>query len=148
MVLTYTKEQFLECIQLADVIIMNDAEWLKSETFGITPEKLHHQYQNKVLIQTLGEKGSRFITPQGIYRVGVPHVDKVVEMTGAGDAFRAGLIKAFLDGASWPEAGTLGAALAAYCIQQPGGQGYAIYSPEEVYARAKDVKVSEEVQKK
>ena len=142
MVLTYNKQHFLECIDLADVIIMNDTEWLKAETFGVSPQSIHKISPQKVIIETLGKDGSRFSTPNGIFKVGIAPVENIIEATGAGDAFRAGLIKALLDNESWQEAGKLGAALASLCIQSTGGQGYEQFSKETVYTLSAKVSVT------
>ncbi|MFW9929003.1 MAG: PfkB family carbohydrate kinase [Candidatus Thorarchaeota archaeon] len=141
MVLTYEKEQFLECITLADIIIMNDTEWLKTKNFGISLSSLHHEYPQKILIETLGAKGSVFYLPTYSFEVGIASPDKTVEVTGAGDAFRSGLIKGLLDDLSWEESAKLGASLASLCIECRGGQGYEIFPKEKAYERAKNVAV-------
>jgi ribokinase len=46
----------------------------------------------------------------------------VVDSTGAGDAFAAGLLAARMDGASPDEALAAGARLAARAVTQPGGR--------------------------
>ena len=144
MVLTYNKERFLECINLADVIIMNDTEWLKAEKFGVSPQSIRQSSPNKVTIETLGKDGSKFSTPTGTFMVGVAPAENTVEATGAGDAFRAGMIKALLDNKSWQEAGKLGAALASLCIQSVGGQGYERFSREIVYKLSEGVPIIRE----
>jgi adenosine kinase len=141
MVMTYSKNQFFECIDLAEVIIMNEAEWFKSESFGISIKGLREKYPKKVFIETLGEKGSMFYTPDKVFQVGVAEPDRVVEVTGAGDAFRSGLIKGLLDGSSWEESAKMGASMASVCIESVGGQGYEKISNVKVYEKAKNVSI-------
>ena len=45
----HRKNQFLECVELAEVIIMNDAEWFKSQNFGITIQEIRKKFPNKTL---------------------------------------------------------------------------------------------------
>jgi sugar/nucleoside kinase (ribokinase family) len=49
-------------------------------------------------------------------------VEAVVDSTGAGDAFAAGLLAARMDGAAPDEALAAGALLAARAVAQPGGR--------------------------
>jgi len=47
---------------------------------------------------------------------------KVVDPTGAGDAFRAGLLKGIVSGKDLPTAAKIGAVAAVYAIEQYGTQ--------------------------
>ncbi|MHA2366612.1 MAG: PfkB family carbohydrate kinase [Candidatus Hodarchaeales archaeon] len=145
MVMTYTEDQFKECLNLSDLIILNDAEVLKSRKRGLYKETFREEYQNLILIETLGAKGAHYFMPDGTeWLVGtVPDV-QIVEPTGAGDAFRSGLIYAFLEIKNdWIQAGCYGAALASLCIEASGAQGYDIKSRKEVLERAKLVTVTQ-----
>lgn len=87
------------------------------------------------LIATMGEKGSMYLDPAGKRSLipAVP-VTKVADPTGAGDAYRSGLIKGLLAGQSPDRAGRIGAVCAAYCIESHGTQGHH-FSPAEFAAR-------------
>jgi adenosine kinase len=75
------------------------------------------------VITTQGAKGSR-ITRRGgaVSLIPVLPADKVENPTGAGDAYRAGLIKGLLAGLALEQSATLGAACAAFCVEKYGTQ--------------------------
>ena len=143
MVNTYTLEQFIEALKIADIIILNDAEVLKARTRGLFKESLNKDFPQLMLIETKGAEGSYYYLPDGSeWHVGVPKDSKMVDPTGAGDTFRSGLIYAFLNGKSWVESGRYGAAIASACISVVGGQGYAsVYTKEQILKTADSVPV-------
>lgn len=59
----------------------------------------------------------------GTHRVGAPSVD-VVDTTGAGDAFNAGLMQALGAGEAWPEAPGAAVLLASAVVSRPSGDRY------------------------
>lgn len=85
------------------------------------------------IITTLGENGSMIQTRDCEKTVGsVP--TNTVDPTGAGDAFRAGLIKGLILGQSLSESCALGAACAAYVVERMGTQEHT-FTLEEFQAR-------------
>ena len=58
----------------------------------------------------------------------------MLEPTGVGDAYRAGLIKGMMHGFSWPVSGRIAALAAAYVIEHPGPQPQP-YTLEALVAR-------------
>lgn len=85
-----------------------------------TLEKLHEHVE--VVITTRGPEGS--IVDSGRERILVPAipVPKVVDPTGAGDAFRAGLLMGWRMGMTWDTSCQMGAVTAAYAIEHYGTQ--------------------------
>jgi adenosine kinase len=75
------------------------------------------------IITTYGEKGS-VVTEKGQDEIAIPAVPvgAVLDPTGAGDAFRAGVIKGLLLDQPLAECARLGATCAAYCIEKSGTQ--------------------------
>lgn len=76
------------------------------------------------LITTLGENGSMLMkkgwdTPRRIAAVKVP---AVADPTGAGDAYRAGLIKGLHSGLDMETSAELGAVCSSFCIEKYGTQ--------------------------
>ena len=55
---------------------------------------------------------------------------QVLDPTGAGDAYRAGLLKGLALGLDWPEAARMGAVLASFCVEQQGTQEHRLTIPE------------------
>jgi ribokinase len=73
------------------------------------------------VVVTLGEVGALWTDGSELVRVAAPAVD-VVDTTGAGDAFAAGLLAARLRGAGPEDALEAGCALAARAITVPGAR--------------------------
>jgi ribokinase len=69
---------------------------------------------------TLGEKGALLHGEAGTHMVPAFKVDKVVETTGAGDAFNGGFAVALAEGKSAVEAIRFGCATAGLSVQKPG----------------------------
>ena len=74
------------------------------------------------LITTLGEKGSLVDANGESVSVRAAHLDRVADPTGAGDAFRSGLLKGMLCGLSPLAAARVGATCASYCVECYGTQ--------------------------
>jgi adenosine kinase len=86
------------------------------------------------LIVTRGEQGSLF--QQDGRREELPAVAarQVLDPTGAGDAYRAGLIKGLALGLGWPVAARMGAVLASFAVEQQGTQEHRL-EIKEFWAR-------------
>jgi len=76
------------------------------------------------IITTKGEQGSEIVTPDGVTTVPVVPTDNVVDPTGAGDAFRGGLIKGMVNGVTLQRCVEMGTVCAHYVILAHGTQTY------------------------
>lgn len=74
------------------------------------------------IITTLGEKGSLVSTPLTDDHVPSITIEKVIDPTGAGDAYRAGLLKGIAAGKDLLTSVRLGTVAAAYAIEKYGTQ--------------------------
>lgn len=74
----------------------------------------------KLLIVTLGGEGSLAFAGRERFKAAAVAVDKVVDTTGAGDAFAAGYLSRYLHGATVPDSLEAGANLAATAIEHLG----------------------------
>lgn len=74
------------------------------------------------LITTKGEEGSVILTRQGEETVPAITARQVVDPTGAGDAYRAGLLKGLLLNQPWTIAAQMGAVIASFAVEQQGTQ--------------------------
>jgi len=83
----------------------------------------------KIIITTLGEKGSLISTSEFDVTVPAAKVDNVVDPTGAGDAYRAGLLKGIAMGRDIETAARIGTVAAAYAVEKYGTQEH--YYPYE-----------------
>jgi adenosine kinase len=88
----------------------------------------------KTVITTMGEKGSLISSHEGDESIGVAKAADVVDPTGAGDAYRAGLLKGLVTGREMKTAARMGAVAAAYAIEKYGTQEHH-FSYEEFRAR-------------
>jgi adenosine kinase len=116
-------EELLQFLELADYCCVNDYEArLLAEKTGRSIEQLSRMV--KAFIVTLGAKGAE-IHLDG-QRIDIPSVkpDDVVDPTGCGDAFRAGLLYGIASGMEWDKAGRLASLMGSIKIAQRGGQNH------------------------
>jgi adenosine kinase len=102
-------------------IIMNDyeQEMFRQKT-GLVEGDLKGLAQ--ALIITKGEEGSELILPDGREVIPPARPLQVVDPTGAGDAYRAGLIKGLAQDLPWGTAALMGSTLASFAVEQAGTQ--------------------------
>jgi adenosine kinase len=74
------------------------------------------------LITTLGETGSLLSTAGSELRISAAAVQSVIDPTGAGDAYRSGLLKGIAEGRDVVTAAKMGTIAAAYAVEQYGTQ--------------------------
>lgn len=102
-------------------LIVNDYEQeMFCQKTGLQSDDLLQLAQ--VVIVTKGELGSEIITCEGREVIPATRPVKVTDPTGAGDAYRAGLIKGLVLGLNWTEAAQMGATLASFAVEQAGTQ--------------------------
>lgn len=88
----------------------------------------------KMLVITLGEKGTRIVTEGGEAMVAAVPAKIVADPTGAGDSYRAGFMKGYLAGLSPETCAKIGSTVAVYCIEARGTQEHR-FSMKELAAR-------------
>jgi adenosine kinase len=89
------------------------------------------------LITTRGEQGSLVRTDRGLDEIPAVPAGQVLDPTGAGDAYRAGLLKALAQGLAWPEAVRQGAVIASFCVEHQGTQEHRL-DDAEFWARYRE----------
>ncbi len=110
-------------------LIMNDYEQeMFCQKTGLKNSDLKNLVQ--ALIITKGEEGSELIGPQGREAIPAAKPRGVQDPTGAGDAYRAGLIKGLTLGQSWATAALMGATLASFAVEQAGTQEHRVKLPD------------------
>jgi adenosine kinase len=113
----------IKCIDGSKIMISNDyeLELIISKT-GLDKKKLLQR--TNTIITTLGEFGSCVCTPD--YEINIPAIKpkKVVDPTGAGDAYRAGLIKGLVQNLSVKQGAEMGSVCASFAIECYGTQEY------------------------
>jgi adenosine kinase len=101
--------------------VVNDYEWaLTLERTGRDEGAIRSACA--AVIITKGEQGSTILSGGQVIEIPPVRAAKVVDPTGCGDAYRAGLLHARAHGRSWEVAGRLGSLLGAWQIEVEGTQ--------------------------
>ncbi len=122
MIYTYSKKVFLECLEYSDMLIINEFETEFLE--DVLKLNLKKILDNKIFIKTLGEKGSTIYTKDDHFTVPVFKAKKFIDATGAGDAYRAGLIYGIVHNYTLLDGAKLGAKIASKNVEHLGCQNY------------------------
>ena len=116
-------EELLAFLQLADYCTVNDYEArLLCERTGCTLEHLAAEVE--ALVITLGGQGSRIFTAGHVIDIPAVQPEAVVDPTGCGDAYRAGLLHGIGQGWAWEKSGRLASLMGAIKIAHRGGQNH------------------------
>ncbi|CAN5226019.1 carbohydrate kinase family protein [soil metagenome] len=121
----FNGDELLALVDMADQVAVNDyeAELLIGKT-GLTIEQLAERAG--VLVVTLGPKGSRIYADGERHEIPCAKPTAIVDPTGGGDAYRAGLLYGMSNGMDWPTTGRLSALLGAIKIAHRGAQNHRI----------------------
>jgi len=131
----FNGEDLMTFIGQATYLTCNDYEaQLLQERTGRTLEALAKEV--KALVVTLGGEGSRVYADGQVHEVPVAKPEAVVDPTGCGDAYRAGLMMAMHKGYDWPTCGRLAGLVGAIKIAHRGGQNHR-FDWDEIAARFK-----------
>ena len=112
-------------LQRSDIWISSksEAKGLAGVTrLAIAAHQLSH-YGPDVVMITLGKQGVFILDHGRSSRVPAYPVDRVVDTTGTGDAFSAGVITGMLEGLPWMDSARLGCAVASIKVKYPGSRG-------------------------
>ena len=119
----FNGDELLDFIGLADYACFNDYEAkLLSDRTGRSLEQLAGDV--KALIVTRGGEGSEIYADDRRYDIPCVPAAQVVDPTGCGDAYRAGLLYGIANGFDWPTTGRLAAVMGAIKIAHRGGQSH------------------------
>ena len=110
-------------IRAADFLAVNDYEGkMLQERIGRPLEAAARDL--KALVVTLGGKGSIIYADGKQHEIPCVPAAQVVDPTGCGDAYRAGLLYGIAKGWDWPSIGRLGALLGSLKIAERGAQNH------------------------
>ena len=116
-------DDLARCIGRSNLLISNDYELSLIENITkLSTEQLLGKVDT--VITTKGEQGAQVLTRQGVVKVPAAPADNAVDPTGAGDAFRGGLIKGLAQGHPLDWAVKMGTVCAHYAVQAYGTQEY------------------------
>jgi adenosine kinase len=119
----FSGAELLTFIEQATYVAANDyeVEMLMDRT-GLTLPQIAEKLE--ALIVTRGEKGSEIYTGGERFEIPCVTATAVVDPTGCGDAFRAGLLYGIVNEMDWPTTGRLASLMGAIKIAHQGGQNH------------------------
>jgi len=121
----FTGPELLEMIDAAAFLAVNDYEGrLLAERTGVPLTELAERVD--AVIETLGADGSRIYADGHLLTIPAVAPTALVDPTGCGDAYRAGLLYGIAHGFDWDKTGRLAALLGAQKIACRGGQNHAV----------------------
>ncbi|MEI7555765.1 carbohydrate kinase family protein [Candidatus Chlorohelix sp.] len=121
-VIAFDGGALLDGVNGAKLVIGNDYELeILREKTGLTPEKMLETSEYVVI--TKGSEGSTIYSRSGIAQIPPIPAKVVLDPTGAGDAFRGGLLKGLRRGYDLDQMGRVAALAATFCVESSGTQG-------------------------
>jgi len=122
-------EPLVETIRGASLLIVNDYEFnLIQDKTGLSEADL--LALPRTTIVTLGGEGSRIHGRDEVIAIPAFPARRVIDPTGAGDAYRGGLLSGLVNGLDLPAAARRGSACASFAVECNGTQVYS-FTPEE-----------------
>lgn len=136
-VIALSGEDLAQCIDGAYALITNDYELeIVVQRTGMSSDEICSHAKN--CITTLGEKGSVVYEGNGcVTEVPPAKLEAVVDPTGAGDAYRAGLLKGLAMGLPLAKAAFVGSACAKWSVEKLGTQEHH-FTQEEFWKAYED----------
>ena len=125
----WDSNDLVRSLEGSKIVISNDyeLELIISKTGLDTKELLR---RTGTIISTLGAMGSRIYTLDGEINIPAVKQRKVVDPTGAGDAYRAGLIKGLVQGRNMEQSAKMGSVCASFAVECYGTQEYSFTMKE------------------
>ena len=131
----FSREELDEFLSQASYVAVNDYEGKMLEKK--TGRKLEDIARGvKALVATLGAQGSLIYAGGKRHEIPTVPAEKVVDPTGCGDAYRAGLLYGIARGWSWDDTGRLASLMGSIKIAHRGAQNHSL-SRSEIDARFK-----------
>src|SRR5262245_8515200 len=132
----FSGPELLDFVRMASYVAVNDyeAQMLQDRT-GRKLEELAGMV--KALVVTLGAQGSHIYRNGSRIEVPCVKAEAVVDPTGCGDAYRAGLLYGIAAGLDWNVTGRLASLLGALKIARRGGQNHH-FTREEIVERYRE----------
>jgi len=119
----WNASDLIRCIEGSRILISNDYELeLIMDKTGLDKEGLLRY--TGTIITTLGELGSCVYMPDSIIEIPAVKPKKAVDPTGAGDAYRAGLIKGLVQKLDIRRCALMGSVCASFAVEDYGTQEY------------------------
>ncbi|MFQ6022523.1 MAG: carbohydrate kinase family protein [Acidiferrobacterales bacterium] len=125
----FNGDELMAFIERATWVTLNDYEaQLLQERTGESLETLTQHV--RALIVTLGSEGSRIHTDAGIIEIPAAPAKAVVDPTGCGDAYRAGVLYGLMLDMPWDKTGRVAALMGTIKIEHHGTQNHSFTRAE------------------
>ncbi len=119
----FSGDELLDFVRMAEYLTVNDYEaQLLQEKSGRSLDQLAQLVRG--LVVTQGAQGSLVYAEGRRLQIPCVKAEAVIDPTGCGDAYRAGLLYGLAQGMGWELSGRLAALLGALKIAQRGGQNH------------------------
>jgi adenosine kinase len=130
-------KELLQAVKGCLVLICNDYE-LDLLTKITERKKETLLKMAKTIIVTMGDLGSIISSHNSELKISTAKPKKVIDPSGAGDAYRGGLLSGLVRGKSIKDAAMMGSTCASFAVECYGTQDYR-FSPEEFNTRLSEV---------
>jgi adenosine kinase len=125
-------------LEAADLTAAADGAWIligNDYEIELIKERMHCDDDTLMrhagmVVTTLGRDGSRIASQSGVTKIPAAPSGPVVDPTGAGDAYRAGLVAGLLRGLDVAASGRVASLAATYAIEQVGTAEHSYTLPE------------------
>ncbi|NYT11642.1 MAG: carbohydrate kinase family protein [Methanomassiliicoccales archaeon] len=134
----WSEETFSEALPMSSILFANRGELETAMRYMSVKEPQEMLTQVGVIINTRGSEGSVIYTIEEEIHVPAIKTKKVVDTTGAGDAFRAGFYAGRYRGYDLHDCAILGSATSSFAVESMGGLSN-IPIWEKVLERAEDM---------
>lgn len=125
----FSGAELIQFINEATYVAANDYEMeMLMDRTGLSLPEIAGRLD--ALIVTRGEKGSEIYANGERHEIPCVPATAVVDPTGCGDAFRAGLLFGIANGLDWPTTGRLASVMGALKIASQGGQNHSATAAE------------------
>ncbi len=132
----FSGEELLRFLELATWVTVNDYEVrLMQERTGLTAAKIAERAD--ALIVTQGANGSLIHAENTCHQIPAAKPNAVLDPTGCGDAYRAGLLYGLIEGLDWKTIGRIAALMGAIKVEAHGTQNHS-FSMESFRERFRD----------
>lgn len=119
----FSGDELLEFLDLATWVTLNDYESeLMQERTGLSLEQIADRVE--ALIITLGGQGSKVYTKGECIMIPPAKPKAVLDPTGCGDAYRAGLLYGLMNELDWESTGRIASLMGAIKIEHNGTQNH------------------------
>ncbi len=118
----YDRRRFRALFRKATYFFGNEAEVAQAMRYLGAASVADLLRTAQVVVVTLGARGSAVITREGRFRIPAVRPKRIVDVTGAGDAYRAGFYAGLARGYDPRRCGLLGSAVASFALEEKGTQ--------------------------